>query len=1013
MEKITFKVCGDIKKQIIPVTISGNTFSQSESKTAIFTGSTDFFHDVYSLSDSINGVQNYDFENTTPWIYWTQLPEANWGLIQTTKTVDETIKKSKVASTLKFDTRYREENTLETDFFSVTPLDTSSVRFEIYSQDGWLSNPSRKTSSDPYPSLLPTELYTNYYPSVVYKKVNTAYYALYPALYKVQVDWYSSSVFKGTSILLDSFGTTSNITEWNTLPNETVFEPVPTWITKQGIVTVPSDANRAKIKISCAVDKISTSVGVIADSWSLVKSPVFRIDNIFFGGKGVSFLTVNPSTGSLTPPINPEDNPAFFDTNYIFQATPDATTEVLPINSFSTSGDCYGGTDNSFSSDGPILKLGKESNGTTYKTFIPFVVSFPETGGGISIKSVTLHLTSTVSAPVIANQITTLATSFGAKPNPTPPTTISALNVLGLENYRVRHDIYDNKEPGEEYIFDITEQAKMFFGVNSTTWTNGDTCSIVIDDYGSYQGTYNMKEVASFENPTYAAPYLTIETSNNVYTYEAIDSFIATSASLILDDKNYGTNLYLYIGENNIGETRRSLIKFDLSPIPTSATVTSAILNLYHSDSDSGNTLSGEIYAYPILKEWDMLGVTWNRRTGTEGWELGGLEPTSDYSDVPAQSSSGSIDSTGHVGWISIPIKYTIVDGWVKSPSTNNGLLLKMLTEGGNHHTFASSEGPVYFYEQEGGGYISTLPPKEYARIIPFPQLIVYYDLGGEIFSKTFRGDGSNTHIIIPIEPDDPVPPEPPPTPPEPPAPIPEPPEPEEPIPQPTPDPYNTSLLHFDTTTITDAKGVAWTASGGASISTTNTKFGSGSLNLTNYNSSITTPYKTDWFIGTNDFTFDFWINFSGATPLYNDENNAYGLRQILQVRNDENLWYNIYFDGRAGRSSSWNIHFLYRIVEGTDAFRISMPSTYRFATGTWYHVAFVRSGNRGYAFVNGKLLTDERYDPKVDIYTDNTYKVYMGASENSARALIDEFRYSKGIARWTSEFTLPSAPYL
>jgi Neuraminidase (sialidase) len=76
--------------------------------------------------------------------------------------------------------------------------------------------------------------------------------------------------------------------------------------------------------------------------------------------------------------------------------------------------------------------------------------------------------------------------------------------------------------------------------------------------------------------------------------------------------------------------------------------------------------------------------------------------------------------------------------------------------------------------------------------------------------------------------------------------------------------------------------------------------------------------------------------------------------------------------------------------------------------------VAFVRDGSSNlYAFVNGTqigaTLTSSQ---NIHGGTGGVYVAYANGSGDYLPGWIDELRISKGIARWTSNFTVPSAEY-
>jgi hypothetical protein len=107
----------------------------------------------------------------------------------------------------------------------------------------------------------------------------------------------------------------------------------------------------------------------------------------------------------------------------------------------------------------------------------------------------------------------------------------------------------------------------------------------------------------------------------------------------------------LYTG--NVGSGRkRTLLRFDLSFVPTGATVDSATFSLYRLDAAGNRTVN----LYRITAAWVESSVTWNN--------FGGYAPT-----ILASFAAGG------VGWKSADVT-ALTQGWVNSSYQNHGLLL-------------------------------------------------------------------------------------------------------------------------------------------------------------------------------------------------------------------------------------------------------------------------------------------------------------------------------------------------
>ncbi|MBR9675550.1 LamG domain-containing protein [Candidatus Woesearchaeota archaeon] len=105
------------------------------------------------------------------------------------------------------------------------------------------------------------------------------------------------------------------------------------------------------------------------------------------------------------------------------------------------------------------------------------------------------------------------------------------------------------------------------------------------------------------------------------------------------------------------------------------------------------------------------------------------------------------------------------------------------------------------------------------------------------------------------------------------------------------------------------------------------------------------------------------------------------------------------------------------RVIQDTDftpSFIITndVPTTLVQLTGSaisyggWHHIAVVEDGDNYYLFVDGVLE-----DSTTDTDRPANYPTNILIGDNY-KGLIDEVRVSKGVARWTTDFTPPTQPY-
>ena len=208
------------------------------------------------------------------------------------------------------------------------------------------------------------------------------------------------------------------------------------------------------------------------------------------------------------------------------------------------------------------------------------------------------------------------------------------------------------------------------------------------------------------------------------------------------------------------------------------------------------------------------------------------------------------------------------------------------------------------------------------------------------------------------------------------------------------PDFSNVSLLlHMDGsnggTTFTDSSSNAHsiTAFGNAQVSTTDPKYGTGALLLDGNGDYLQTPADADFAFGTGDFTVECWCYatvVSDNDGLFTFGGTSSGL--FLALFNS-GWWL-----GTAGGGGSY-----------------MGPATADL--NTWRHVAVTRSGTSLRLFIDGvqkgSTLTNSTN------LTDNQLKIgyYFGTIYGFV-GKIDEFRVTKGVARYTANFTPPTAPF-
>ncbi|HJP19071.1 MAG TPA: LamG domain-containing protein [Nitrospinota bacterium] len=205
-------------------------------------------------------------------------------------------------------------------------------------------------------------------------------------------------------------------------------------------------------------------------------------------------------------------------------------------------------------------------------------------------------------------------------------------------------------------------------------------------------------------------------------------------------------------------------------------------------------------------------------------------------------------------------------------------------------------------------------------------------------------------------------------------------------------------MLHMDGsdegTVFTDASDTPHTvtANGDANTEDSEKKFGGTSAEFDGTGDYLTIPDSSDWDFGNGDFTIEAWIYTSQT-----------GDQEI--VMQDSPSW-------------RWNLRLStggYAKFQGNGGTDWNITGTTVISDSAWHHVMGVRNGNAQYLFVDGtKEGTDGSFSGTI---SDLNVGIMVGAHENRTgdqwNGYLDELRISKGIARWTSNFTPPTKSYV
>jgi hypothetical protein len=207
---------------------------------------------------------------------------------------------------------------------------------------------------------------------------------------------------------------------------------------------------------------------------------------------------------------------------------------------------------------------------------------------------------------------------------------------------------------------------------------------------------------------------------------------------------------------------------------------------------------------------------------------------------------------------------------------------------------------------------------------------------------------------------------------------------------------YTSLLLNYNNAGIVDttSRNVLETV-GDAKIVTSTRKYGTGSMYFDgtgDYLASYTDLTKLNCTFRTGDFTIEAWLNFATVGTNLGIADTATNTTGGSNVQ-----WYMF---RRSTNVIGFGIH-------GADPIISSTTNT---AASTWYHLAVTRSGTSVRMFINGVL--ESSTTNSTDLVA-ASLQLGLVATPYSMHGYIDDFRITKGVARYTANFTPPTGTFL
>lgn len=223
-------------------------------------------------------------------------------------------------------------------------------------------------------------------------------------------------------------------------------------------------------------------------------------------------------------------------------------------------------------------------------------------------------------------------------------------------------------------------------------------------------------------------------------------------------------------------------------------------------------------------------------------------------------------------------------------------------------------------------------------------------------------------------------------------------------------DPYYDSMVllcHFNGTDgdgdggiFTDFSKYARTVTGSesAQIDTDNAKFGAGSLSVGAYG-QIFTAYASELALGSNDFTIEYWYRGTSNEPIV-----------ILTTTKAGDSRYPVLISRSTGNGLS---------ATGSDSlgntrYSCNIPSGTNINDGNWHHIALVRFGSNFVLYLDGNGYVSDLPGFSGSLGSASQPWRFMDPSSSWTVEVghMDDLRVTIGVARYTSNFTPPTAEF-
>ncbi|MGW1028113.1 golvesin C-terminal-like domain-containing protein [Streptomyces sp. NPDC002577] len=242
-----------------------------------------------------------------------------------------------------------------------------------------------------------------------------------------------------------------------------------------------------------------------------------------------------------------------------------------------------------------------------------------------------------------------------------------------IVEYQVHRSVFQTFTPSASTLVAPVDKAATSYTDSSATPTPADSA----DPFG--RAYYYMVAVKTKDGTVTSAPTQLVRLPKAGRTVKIVEASQDTTLSSAEPSATHDTitdgvpQNWLTVGNNSTTYgTTRAALKFPALGIPSTGRVLDATLRLWGTQTTTDT--SGGVYEMrPLTRDFDEAAATWTKANATTNWTTAG----GDYGSTVADTVSGVTNDPARLDWSAT----SLVQGWVTTPGSSQGVLLKMQNE--------------------------------------------------------------------------------------------------------------------------------------------------------------------------------------------------------------------------------------------------------------------------------------------------------------------------------------------